>query len=119
MTVILVSSDLMAASNLRGAAQALRIPLTVTANIDAVESQCNEQSIGLVILDLSMPGLIPEAIVPRLRGATNPPGAVVAYGPHVHQQRLEAASAAGCDEVLPRAPPPPPPPPHLSRYAGG
>lgn len=102
MTVILVSSDLMAASNIRGAAQTLQISLTVTANIDAVVSQCDGESVRLVILDLSTPGLSPEAILPRLRGAANPPGAVVAFGPHVHQQRLEAAAAAGCDEVLTR-----------------
>ncbi|MCE9553215.1 MAG: response regulator [Planctomycetes bacterium] len=119
MTVILVSNDLMAASNIRGAAQALQITLTVTGNIDAVLSQCNEGSVDLVILDLSTPGLDPEAVLPRLRSAERPPGAVVAFGPHVHQQRLEKATEAGCDEVLTRGQMHAQAEAVLSRYAGG
>lgn len=102
MTVILVSSDLMAASNIRGAAHTLQIPLTVASSVDAVVSQCNEGRIDLVILDLSTPGLDPVAILPKLRSAEHPPGAIVAFGPHVHQQRLDKAAEAGCDEVLTR-----------------
>lgn len=102
MTVILVSNDLMAASNIRGAAQSQQIPLTILANIDAVIRQCNEGSVDLVVLDLSTPGLDPGAVLPKLRGTEHPPGAVIAYGPHVHQQRLDKATEAGCDEVLTR-----------------
>ena len=102
MTVILVSADLMAASNIRGAAQSQQIALSSTGNIDAAVSQCDDGGVDLVILDLSMPGLDPQTVVPKFRGIKNPPGAIVAFGPHVHQQRLDAATQAGCDEVLTR-----------------
>lgn len=102
MTIILFSNDLMAASNIRGPAQARNVPLTLASNIEAVLNHCNEPGVDLVLLDLTTPGLDPEAIVPRLRSAPCPPGAIVAFGPHVQEGWLAAATAAGCDEVLTR-----------------
>ena len=102
MSIILISTDLMAASNIRGPAQARNVPLTLTTDIDTVLTHCNAPGVDLVLLDLATPGLDPSAIVPRLRSAPHPPGAVVAFGPHVQEGWLAAATAAGCDEVLTR-----------------
>lgn len=55
----------------------------------------------LVLVDLaSVSGPIEDTIA-RIR-ADAPQAHIVAYGPHVHAERLRAAAAAGCDEVLSR-----------------
>jgi hypothetical protein len=41
------------------------------------------------------------AIVEQLKAAPNRPR-VIAFGPHVHEERLQAARKAGCDEVVSR-----------------
>jgi len=102
MSVLFITNDLMAGANLRGAAQAVQVPLTLTADAEAALARCNEEVVRLIILDLSLPGLEPRELIPRLRSAARPPGAIVAFAPHVHQQRLDAAAEAGCDEVLTR-----------------
>ena len=56
----------------------------------------------LVLLDLNTPGVNLADLIPALRDAANPPRSIIAYGPHVHEDRLAAAAAAGCDEVLTR-----------------
>ena len=50
----------------------------------------------LVIVDLARPGAL-DAIA-GLRGVRT-----VGFAPHVERDLLEAATAAGCDEVLPRS----------------
>jgi len=102
MAVIFITNDLMAGSNLRGAAQAMQVPLSLTADAESAVARCNQERVKLVVLDLSTPGLNPRELVPRLRSSANPPAAIVAFAPHVHQQRLDAATEAGCDEVLSR-----------------
>jgi CheY-like chemotaxis protein len=53
-----------------------------------------------VVIDLETPGVDIADLVVAIR----PQGdlRVVAFGPHVHAARLEAARAAGCDAVLSR-----------------
>jgi CheY-like chemotaxis protein len=55
----------------------------------------------LIAIDLRLPGLDIESLVPRLRQA-NSQLTIVAFGPHVHEQSLAAAATAGCDEVFTR-----------------
>jgi len=57
---------------------------------------------AVVLLDLNSPGVDPAAVVPRLKSLPQPPQAIIAFGPHVHEQKLAAATAAGCDVVLTR-----------------
>jgi CheY-like chemotaxis protein len=56
----------------------------------------------LCLVDLDLPDLDLPALVESLRSAAAPPAAIVAYGPHVHTAKLNAARQAGCDEVLTR-----------------
>ncbi len=55
----------------------------------------------LVILDLSLDAIDPATLVKQLKEQT-PSARVVAFGPHVHRQRLADAKAAGCDAVMSR-----------------
>jgi DNA-binding NarL/FixJ family response regulator len=54
---------------------------------------------GLVIIDLTAPGINVAEVVPQIRAAA-PEAKMIAYGPHVHNDLLAAAQAAGCDAVM-------------------
>lgn len=54
-----------------------------------------------LFIDLETPDLDLPAIVSRAREARDD-CLIVAYGPHVHEARLQAARDAGCDQVLSR-----------------
>ncbi len=60
-----------------------------------------DAKVKLIILDLGAPGLNVAELLPQLKQA-NESAAVVAYAPHVHEDKLTAAQDAGCDEVLVR-----------------
>ncbi len=103
MTVYFLTTDLVFSSRLSGSATRLGMKLkTVSAPAALVEQVVASSELKLVILDLNTQGVEPASLVPALRAAANPPRAIVAYGPHVHENRLTAASAAGCDEVFTR-----------------
>jgi DNA-binding NarL/FixJ family response regulator len=53
-----------------------------------------------VILDLQTPGL---DVAGLLAGLGDPRPRVIGFGSHVDKATLDAAKAAGCDEVLPRS----------------
>ena len=50
----------------------------------------------VVVLDLGRPGTL--EVLPSLAGRR-----AIAFGSHVDRELLEAARAAGCDEVMPRS----------------
>ncbi len=102
MSVLLLSADLMISSQLTGPAQQQGIPLQTVSTTDAVVERCSEESVALVVLDLGMPGLDFAALIESLRSCAKQPGAIVAFGPHVHENKLAAAREAGCDEVFSR-----------------
>ena len=49
-----------------------------------------------------MPALDPAAVVNQLRADASHSVHVVAFGPHVHENRLAAVREAGCDLVVSR-----------------
>jgi DNA-binding NarL/FixJ family response regulator len=97
--ILFITSDLVFASRVLGAATALGLRCQLAAadaEIDAAGG-C-----ALALVDLAAPGLALEAAVAKLRAAA-PACRIVAFGPHVDTQALQAAQAAGCDEVLSRS----------------
>jgi CheY-like chemotaxis protein len=97
---VFLSGDLMFTSRVTGAAKAQGAEVTAVARSDALLERLDEAT-RLVILDLGTPGLDPAELVPGIR-AKSPQARIIAYAPHVHEQRLAAAAEAGCDEVLTR-----------------
>ena len=85
--LVLLSKNLMDASQVLSA-----IPEAAVASslYDDILAEAD-----LILLDLTS-GIHPAEAV-----ALGPP--VVAYGPHVDQEALDAAVAAGCREALPRS----------------
>jgi CheY-like chemotaxis protein len=103
MAILFLTTDLMFSSRVTGAAARLGMALKTAATPAAlIELLAAAEPESLVLLDLNSPGVNPEQLAPALRASRNPPRAIIAYGPHVHEDRLAAATAAGCDEVLTR-----------------
>jgi CheY-like chemotaxis protein len=99
--VLFFSSDLVFSSRLAGAGQRLGMQVSAVSSLDAAAARVNGDSVRLVILDLSSANVDPQVVVARLR-ESQPALAVIAYAPHVHEDRLRAAADAGCNEVLTR-----------------
>jgi CheY-like chemotaxis protein len=85
-----------------GTAAALGQEVAIAGDMAEAVELCRARPPAYVIIDLGIAEIDIEAAVARLREAA---GAVptIAYGSHVDKARLDAARAAGCDEVLPRS----------------
>ena len=92
MTVVAYVPDLMDRSKVAGAGAAVSFAPTPDALVTAAADA------DLVVVDLGRPGVVD--VLPALvaTGAR-----VVAFGSHVDRATLDAARAAGCEEVLPRS----------------
>ena len=55
----------------------------------------------LIAIDLTAPISDISGLVEALR-EKKPSAKIIAFGPHVHEAKLEAATQAGCDQVMPR-----------------
>ncbi len=95
-------SDLMMQSQVAAAAQRAAVELVVAGTEDTLLAAVESQQPSLVIVDLSHPGLDVGRLYARLEPLLAPGATTLAFGPHVHKARLEAASAAGFTRVLSR-----------------
>jgi hypothetical protein len=100
MEVLLFSSDLMGQPKIGDAAKAAGMAFRVAADPSKLLEISSGESI--VVLDLGQQNFDVAEVIAQLRSATNPPRAILAFGPHVHEARLEAARAAGSDRVFAR-----------------
>jgi DNA-binding response OmpR family regulator len=98
--VVFLSDDLMFAPRVSGAVLAagwtLREVGTPTAAIASTETDTPR----LLIVDLETTALDIQGLLSNLPDASRP--SVLAFGPHVHHQRLDAAREAGCTMVVSR-----------------
>jgi CheY-like chemotaxis protein len=102
MTVVLLTGDLMVMSRVAGAAARSAVTLLTASNgLQAVEF-CRSQAAELLVIDLTMPSVDVAELVVAVRCTVNAAPKVIAFGPHVHEERLAAARAAGCDDVVSR-----------------
>ena len=100
VTVVLLASDLMLSSTVSGFAASNGVTFRGAASAADVVRCVEENPDSLLLLDLGTPGLDVQAladVVPEniLKHA-------VAYGPHVHTAKLDAAAAAGVGRVMSR-----------------
>lgn len=98
MNALLITTDLMASSSAEGAARKAGVALRVVG-ADRAAATADSETV-LAAIDLGGPVEI-DALVSAVRAAA-PKARVIAYGPHVQEERLAAARAAGCDAVLAR-----------------
>lgn len=99
---VLLSPDLMLASQAIGAAQRAGCTLETVATEAQLALRLESTKEAWVAVDLTTPGLKIAALVATLRDLAEPPASILAFGPHVQSVRLDAARAAGCDQVLTR-----------------
>jgi CheY-like chemotaxis protein len=100
--VLLISSDLACVSKVTGAAARAAVELRTAMGVAAVEKQLAGEPPGLVLVDLSTPGIKIGDLVATVRAAIPPNTQIIAFGPHVHTGLLAAAREAGCDRVVSR-----------------
>lgn len=101
MVVVVLTTDLIAASKVEAAAARAEMALRIAATDEEAVRLSVETSATLVLVDLGSASVDVVSLVEQLRSHDEPP-AVVAFGPHVHKTKLEAAQRAGCDQVLSR-----------------
>lgn len=99
--VLLLCSDLVFASRITAAAGPLNRPVELVASAVEAARRLSSKHYGLVLIDLSTPGLAVTELLAAL--TVEPRPRVVAFGPHVQTGLLESARQAGCDTVLPRS----------------
>lgn len=68
----------------------------------AIDEKLSERRPSLVVVDLSMAGLEPAALLPKLRARLLEGAQILAFGSHVHTALLASAREAGCDRVVSR-----------------
>ena len=98
--ILLISPDLMLTSQLSGLAAGIDSTLETLSCCDATATGGR---FDLVLIDLGNLRDSPTDLLRQLTGSlAQQPGAIVAFGPHVHKERLDAAVQAGCTEAVSR-----------------
>lgn len=102
MSCAILTNDLVFGSRVGDVTKKLGTSFAWCDSVDLLWNRCQAVPTKLVLVDLSFPGLNIASAMADLGALPNPPRAVVAYAPHVHEERLAAATEAGCTEVLSR-----------------
>ena len=102
MTVVLLSSDLTVLSRVEGAATRLGQSVRSASGESQAVELCKVADANTLIVDLSTQSLDVASLVDQLKAIEGSGVRVIAFGPHVHEQRLAAARDAGCDLVVSR-----------------
>jgi DNA-binding NarL/FixJ family response regulator len=101
MTLILLSADLTVVSRVEGAAARAGMTVRVVSNRSAAVEVAAAETTDVLIIDLGSPvGDVKELVIDVK--AQCPNARILAFGPHVHEQKLAAAREAGCDLVVSR-----------------
>jgi DNA-binding NarL/FixJ family response regulator len=100
---LLVSRDLFFNSKITGTARELGRMILVAGTSEQTLAMIDQWQPRVLLVDLAAgPPASTEAII-AYRKQAGPGVTFIAFGSHVDAQALEAASAAGCDVVLPRS----------------
>jgi len=102
MAVVLLSGDLSVLSRVEGAAARFGKKVQIASDASHAFDRSDVEQPELLIIDLSSPSLDIESIVKECRSNQAGQTRVIAFGPHVHENRLAAAREAGCDLVVSR-----------------
>ena len=102
MSALALISDLLMQSQVAAAASRAGVDIKFVASEDALVAQAESLRPGLIVVDLAHPKFDPAQCFERLKPLLAPQTTSLAFGPHVHRQRLAAAAEAGFSLVLSR-----------------
>src|SRR4051812_18761588 len=102
MSIVLLSTDLAVQSRVEGAALSHGKQLRVAASASQVAEIYGAEPAEVIIVDLATSATEVQELISHLRAGELAPTKVVAFGPHVHEEKLAAAREAGCDVVISR-----------------
>jgi DNA-binding response OmpR family regulator len=102
MSVVLLSGDLMVLSRVDAAASRNGIAIRSASSAAQAVNAGDAEPIELLIIDLATPQLETAGLVREIQSKVAGTTRIIAFGPHVHEERLAAAHEAGCDEVFSR-----------------
>lgn len=94
---LLISRDLFFTSKVTGTASALGLTIQVVPDAASALERCQAEPVKAVFVDLAQN----SGDLAPLCASGGP--VVVAFGSHVDTERLDAARAAGCTDVMPRS----------------
>lgn len=100
--IVAWAADLVSGARIRGAAQQAGLELRLVRSAEELERAAREESPRLVIVDLEARG-DPAGAIARLKAepaTVHLP--VIAFSPHVKEDAIAAARAAGAERVLAR-----------------
>ena len=100
--IILISNDLMVVSRVQGAAAKCGTVVRAVGSVGAAVELHREEPVSLMVVDLSTPAIEVAGLASAIKSGGKPTARLIAFGPHVHEDKLAAARAAGCDSVLSR-----------------
>lgn len=102
--ILAVLDDLLFSSKIRTTAKGLGVPLTFARSSAAALDEMRKEPPSLVILDLDNPRTEPLAIIAAMKQAGELAGIpTLGFVSHVKVDLIQAARAAGIDDVLPRS----------------
>ncbi|MBS0189730.1 MAG: response regulator transcription factor [Planctomycetes bacterium] len=98
--IVYFAADLLWASKIKATADALGLACRPVRNMEMLEARLADSPVGALLVDLASPE-IAMAMIARVK-PRGPEIRVLAFGPHIERETLQAARAAGADEVLTR-----------------
>jgi DNA-binding NarL/FixJ family response regulator len=101
VAVVLLTGDITVISHVEGTAKMWNVPVRAFSSAAQAFLHCSIAKPQLLIIDLATAEFDVKKLIESLQLNESVPR-VVAFGPHVHEEKLAAARAAGCDEVVSR-----------------
>lgn len=100
---LLLSRDLIFTSKVTGTARELGHRILTAGNVALATSMIEQWRPKVVFVDLAAGDLAATPTLIALRAIAGPGSRFIAFGSHVDTAALSAATAAGCNPVLPRS----------------
>jgi hypothetical protein len=103
--ILFHSADLIWATKIKAAADALQIAARPVRNVEMLHARLADSPVRALVVDLEAPEVAMElvrAVRSRANTPGNPPIRTLAFGPHVAADRFALARAAGVDFVMAR-----------------
>lgn len=106
--ILYFAGNLIWATRIKGTADALGLPCRPVRTVDMLRDRLADSPVRALVLDLDAPETALELIRFLRSDAAAGEGVerrsvrVVAFGPHIAKDALQAARDAGADEVMPR-----------------